>query len=71
MTIAVGNDFEAARPAPDGEERSIREALRLTVLFVAVVLVLVWAGLADAHPINDSSARTLRPDGTSSSPTLR
>ena len=70
MTIAVGNDFEAARHAPDGEERSIREALRLTVLFVAVVLVLVWAGLA-AHPINDSSARTLRPDGTSSSPTLR
>jgi len=30
------------------EERSIREALRITLLFVAVVVLLLWAGVADA-----------------------
>jgi len=30
------------------EERSIREALRITLLFVAVVILLLWAGVADA-----------------------
>ena len=30
------------------EERSIREALRITLLFLAVVVLLLWAGVADA-----------------------
>ena len=30
------------------EERSIRGALRITLLFVAVVILLLWAGVADA-----------------------
>jgi hypothetical protein len=30
------------------EERSIRSALRVTLLFVAVVVLLLWAGVADA-----------------------
>lgn len=30
------------------EERSIGEALRITLLFVAVVILLLWAGVADA-----------------------
>ena len=35
------------RPEFD-EEHSIGEALRITLLFVAVVLLLLWAGVADA-----------------------
>jgi hypothetical protein len=30
------------------EERSIGESLRITLLFVAVVILLLWAGVADA-----------------------
>jgi hypothetical protein len=38
------------RPAPGehDDDRSIGEALRITLLFVAVVLLLLWAGVADA-----------------------
>jgi hypothetical protein len=73
MTTIFGSGLDAAerRSAPDGEERSIREALRITLLFVAIVLLLVWAGLADAATINDSAVRAAGPDAPSSSPTLR
>ena len=73
MTTTFGNDFDAAQqaPAPDADERSIREALRVTMLFVAVVLLLLWAGLSDAGTLTDSSVRAPGPDAPSSSPTLR
>jgi len=73
MATTFGSDFETARPAAgrDAEERSIGEALRITMLFVAVVLLLMWAGLADASPSNDSSVRAAGPAAQSSSPTLR
>ena len=73
MATTFGNDFDAAQrvPAPDADERSIREALRVTMLFVAVALLLLWAGLSDASMVSDSSARAAGPDAPSSSPTLR
>ena len=71
MAILLGNDLDAAQRAPDGDERSIRDALRITTLFVAVVLLLLWAGLSDASVITDSSVRAGGPDVPSSSPTLR
>ena len=49
-----GRDLSEARGTGDSagreydEERSIREALRITLLFVAVVILLLWAGVADA-----------------------
>ena len=71
MAILLGNDLGAAQRGPDGDERSIRDALRITTLFVAVVLLLLWAGLSDASVITDSSVRAGGPDVPSSSPTLR
>jgi hypothetical protein len=73
MTTIFGSGPDAAdRPsAPDGDERSIREALRVTMLFVAIVLLLVWAGLADAGTSDDSAVRAVGPAAMSSSPTLR
>jgi hypothetical protein len=71
MTTFLGSDLDAAQHAPDGDERSIREALRITTLFVAVVLLLLWAGLSDASVITDSAVRAAGADVTSSSPTLR
>jgi hypothetical protein len=53
----MAKTFErSVREAPAGdsgpreldEERSIRGALRVTLLFLAVVVLLLWAGLADA-----------------------
>jgi len=73
MTTLLGSDLDATRrpSAPDGDERSIREAVRITTLFLAVVLLLLWAGLSDAGVITDSSVRAAGPDVPSSSPTLR
>jgi hypothetical protein len=72
MTTIFGSDVETTHPAgPDAEERSIGEALRITMLFVLVVLILLWAGLADAGVTTDSSVRAAGPDAQSSSPTLR
>ena len=73
MTTLLGSDLDATRrpSAPDGDERSIREAVRITTLFLAVVLLLLWAGLSDAGVITDSSVRAAGPDAPSSSPTLR
>ena len=73
MATTLGNDFEAAHRAPvaDADERSIGDALRVTMLFVAVVLLLLWAGLADAGLTTDSAVRAAGPDAPSSSPTLR
>ena len=73
MATTYGNDFQATHrvPAPDADERSIGDALRITMLFVAVVLLLLWAGLADAGAITDSAVRAPGPDAPSSSPTLR
>ena len=39
-----------ARRIQDEEERSIGTAMRATLWFVAIVLFLVWAGVADASP---------------------
>jgi len=73
MTTLLGSNLDATRrpSAPDGDERSIREAVRITTLFLAVVLLLLWAGLSDAGVITDSSVRAAGPDVPSSSPTLR
>lgn len=73
MATTLGNDFEAARgaPAPGADERSIGDALRVTMLFVAIVLLLLWAGLADAGMTIDSAVRAVGADATGSSPTLR
>ncbi len=54
MATTLGRDLSEAPASGDpprgdfDEERSIREALRITLLFVAVVLLLLWAGVADA-----------------------
>jgi hypothetical protein len=73
MTTTFGSDLETAQPAPapDADERSIRDAVRVTTLFVAVVLLLLWVGLSDAGVITDSSVWAPGPDAPSSSPTLR
>jgi hypothetical protein len=73
MTTLLGSNLDATRrpSAPDGDERSIREALRITTLFLAVVILLLWAGLSDVSVITDSSVRAAGPDVPSSSPTLR
>jgi hypothetical protein len=73
MTTLLGSELDAGQraPGPHGDERSIREAVRITTLFLAVVLLLLWAGLSDASVITDSSVRAAGPDVPSSSPTLR
>jgi hypothetical protein len=73
MATFLGSDLDAAqRPSvPDADERSVREALRITPLYVAVALLLPSAGLSDASVITDSSVRAAGPDVPSSSPTLR
>jgi hypothetical protein len=38
----------SARRIQDEEERSINTAMRATLWFVAIVLLLAWAGVADA-----------------------
>lgn len=47
------------------EARSIGEALRITLLFVAVVILLLWAGVADAA---DGPAASLERAAISSRP---
>lgn len=37
-----------ARGLQDAEERSIDTAMRATLWFVAILLVLLWAGVSDA-----------------------
>jgi hypothetical protein len=71
MTTTFGHDLDAAQRASDGDERSIGEALRVSVLFVAIVLLLLWASLAEAGAITDSAVRAAGLDAPSSSPTLR
>jgi hypothetical protein len=44
------HDLEPKRSAAE-DEHSVREALRITMLFLLVVLLLVWAGVADAAPL--------------------
>jgi hypothetical protein len=54
MATTLGRDLSEAPASGDpprgefDEERSIGEALRVTLLFVAVVILLLWAGVADA-----------------------
>jgi len=75
MTTTLHTDLEPARPVPADDERSIREAVRITMLFLIVVLLLLWAGLADAVPapaqVSDFHAPAVAPGATGSSPTLR
>jgi hypothetical protein len=58
MATTFGHGLSETRAGdpPRGEqddERSIREALRITLLFVAVVILLLWAGVADAADAPD------------------
>jgi hypothetical protein len=76
MTTLFGNNHDVIAAAQDadagGDEASIREALRVTMLFVAVVLLLVWAGIANAGQFPNSATRVGVPGGApGSSPTLR
>jgi hypothetical protein len=54
MATLFERDLPAAPGAGDAgpgefdEERSIREALRVTLLFLAMVVLLLWAGITDA-----------------------
>lgn len=41
----------SARRIQDEEERSINTAMRATLWFVAIVLLLAWAGVADASSL--------------------
>jgi hypothetical protein len=71
MTTTFERDLSRAPGTGDSagreydEERSIREALRITLLFVAVVILLLWAGVADAASGSaaspERSASTSRP----------
>ena len=40
----------ATRRLQDEEDRSIGTAMRATFWFVAIVLLLLWAGVSDAAP---------------------
>ena len=75
MTTTLHTELEPARTAPADDERSIREAVRITMLFLVVVLLLLWAGLADAVPapahVAEFHAPAVAPGVTGSSPTLR
>jgi hypothetical protein len=46
----------AARRLQDEEDRSIGTAMRATFWFVAIVLMLLWAGVSDAAPMRDTPA---------------
>jgi hypothetical protein len=53
----------AARRLQDAEDRSIGTAMRATFWFVAIVLLLLWAGVSDAElmrttPAAAAAART-------------
>jgi hypothetical protein len=41
----------ASRRLQDEEDRSIATAMRATFCFVAIVLLLLWAGVSDAAPM--------------------
>lgn len=63
---------DGAAPRELDEERSIGEALRITLLFLAVVIILVWAGIAEAQEVASSQARiAIAGASQGSSPTLR
>ncbi len=46
--IEIRTYLPRAQRIQDEEERSISTAMRATLWFVAIVLLLVWAGVADA-----------------------
>ena len=76
MTTLFGSDRDMIVAAEDahagGDETSIRAALRITMVFITVVLLLVWAGIADAGQLSNSDVRVSAPGGApGSSPTLR
>ena len=49
----------AARRLQDEEDRSIGTAMRATFWFVAIVLLLLWAGVSDAAPTRAAPAATV------------
>jgi hypothetical protein len=78
MTTTVQRDLLSAsrddERAPRGldEEHSIGQALRVTLLFLAVMIILVWAGITEAQDVASSQARIVNPSASQgSSPTLR
>jgi hypothetical protein len=48
----------ASRRLQDEEDRSIGTAMRATFWFVAIVLLLLWAGVSDAAPTRAAPAAT-------------
>ncbi|HET9044296.1 MAG TPA: hypothetical protein VFN70_14160 [Burkholderiales bacterium] len=46
----------ATRRLQDEEDRSIGTAMRATFWFVAIVLLLLWAGVSDAAPTRATAA---------------
>jgi hypothetical protein len=46
----------ASRRLQDEEDRSIGTAMRATFWFVAIVLLLLWAGVSDAAPTRATPA---------------
>ena len=49
----------ASRRLQDEEDRSIGTAMRATFWFVAIVLLLLWAGVSDAAPLRATPAATV------------
>jgi hypothetical protein len=47
---------EELRRIQDDEDRSIGTAMRATFWFVAIVLLLLWAGVSDAAPASPAPA---------------
>jgi hypothetical protein len=46
----------ASRRLQDEEDRSFGTAMRATLWFVAIVLLLLWAGVSDAAPTRATPA---------------
>jgi hypothetical protein len=68
--MALKPEISAGGDAPGAEfdeARSIGGALRVTLLFVAVVILLLWAGVADAAGPELACASAPDPSAVSSS----
>jgi hypothetical protein len=52
-------DHAASRRLQDAEDRSIGTAMRATFCFVAIVLLLLWAGVSDAARVGAAPAATV------------
>jgi hypothetical protein len=70
--LITASRADGRTPRGVDDDRSVGEALRVTLLFLAVVFILVWAGIAEARDVASSPARIANPSASQgSSPTLR